>query len=347
MRTAEFFLPALNILLVTLVFHFVPKLRKRSLFFGVTVDEAFRRTDAARNIGRTYRQMVWTGGAVAIALLWLALRLEWRSLIGLPPLLQVAVAIAAWVIAWRRARPHATTRPFPERAVTLGEAAPSIPGGIAAILLPFAGPAAAAWHLWSRYDQLPARYPVHWNAAGQADRFADKSFGTVFFPPMMSAAVLMLMAVIAFGIQYGGRRGSSGERAGWSARHRRLNLLLLVCIMWLLSAMMSLPSFGALIPPETMRVLVWSSVGLLLATVVGFLIPLIRMSTEATGGTDATPDECWRWGTIYYNPNDPAFMVEKRDGPGFTINFGNRLSWALVVLIAAITLAPIVFAAGS
>jgi uncharacterized membrane protein len=161
----------------------------------------------------------------------------------------------------------------------------------------------------------------------------------------MGAAVLLLLALFALGIHYGGRRGNSGERAGWSARHRRLNLLMLVCTMWILSLMLSLPSFGVLIPPETMRLLTWGSVGLLLVTIVGFIIPLVRMSTEATGGTDATPDECWRWGTIYYNPNDPALMVEKRDGPGFTLNFGNRLAWALVVLIAAIVLAPIAFAA--
>ena len=55
----------------------------------------------------------------------------------------------------------------------------------------------------------------------------------------MSAAVLLLIAVIGFGILYGARRGSSGERAGWSARHRKLNLLTLVIVMWILSVITS------------------------------------------------------------------------------------------------------------
>ena len=121
----------------------------------------------------------------------------------------------------------------------------------------------------------------------------------------------------------------------------KLNLLLLVSIMWVISSMLSIGSFGALIPAETMRVVIWTSVGLILLLVVAIGVPLIRMSMEATGGADATPDECWRLGTFYYNPSDPALMVEKRDGPGFTLNFGNRLAWALVALIVIITVAPI------
>ena len=56
----------------------------------------------------------------------------------------------------------------------------------------------------------------------------------------------------------------------------------------------------------------------------------------------ATPDECWRWGSIYYNAADPALVVEKRDGPGYTLNFANPLAWPILVLIVLITVVPIV-----
>jgi uncharacterized membrane protein len=47
---------------------------------------------------------------------------------------------------------------------------------------------------------------------------------------------------------------------------------------------------------------------------------------------DRTPDDCWKLGFIYYNPSDPAFIVEKRFGIGWTVNFGNRWTWLLVPL---------------
>jgi uncharacterized membrane protein len=77
------------------------------------------------------------------------------------------------------------------------------------------------------------------------------------------------------------------------------------------------------------------------------------LSTETLGLTDAyasrkdlaapigdrTPDECWKFGQLYFNPDDPAIWVEKRAGVGYTLNFGRPASWAILL---AITGAPLV-----
>ncbi len=58
---------------------------------------------------------------------------------------------------------------------------------------------------------------------------------------------------------------------------------------------------------------------------------------------DRTPDECWKWGLFYYNPEDPALLVKKRVGIGWTINFAHRGAWIfLALLTVAISLMPIV-----
>ena len=54
---------------------------------------------------------------------------------------------------------------------------------------------------------------------------------------------------------------------------------------------------------------------------------------------DRTPDACWKLGLIYFNPADPAFLVEKRFGIGYTMNFGNPWSWALL----AVVILPVLF----
>ncbi|WP_346940633.1 DUF5808 domain-containing protein [uncultured Clostridium sp.] len=41
-------------------------------------------------------------------------------------------------------------------------------------------------------------------------------------------------------------------------------------------------------------------------------------------------DDKWILGSIYYNKNDPAWMVEKRLGVGWTVNFAHPKSWIAV-----------------
>ncbi|MBX6342828.1 MAG: hypothetical protein IRY97_10250, partial [Thermomicrobiaceae bacterium] len=48
---------------------------------------------------------------------------------------------------------------------------------------------------------------------------------------------------------------------------------------------------------------------------------------------------CWIAGFIYYNPDDPALMVPKRFGVGWTLNFARPAAWiflAAVVLLCAL-----------
>jgi uncharacterized membrane protein len=48
---------------------------------------------------------------------------------------------------------------------------------------------------------------------------------------------------------------------------------------------------------------------------------------------DHTPDDAWKWGLIYYNPDDSALIVEKRFGLGYTFNFANRWAWVLLAVL--------------
>lgn len=44
------------------------------------------------------------------------------------------------------------------------------------------------------------------------------------------------------------------------------------------------------------------------------------------------PEEGWK-GIFYSNPEDPALLVPKRFGIGWTVNFGNPWSWVVLALI--------------
>ena len=69
----------------------------------------------------------------------------------------------------------------------------------------------------------------------------------------------------------------------------------------------------------------------------------IRASNQPRDPLDPTPNGCWKGGMFYYNPNDAVLFVQRRDGFGYTVNFANRLSWALLgSLVVVFGSAPLI-----
>lgn len=46
--------------------------------------------------------------------------------------------------------------------------------------------------------------------------------------------------------------------------------------------------------------------------------------------------EHWYGGLIYFNPDDSAFLVEKLEGLGYTINFARGRAWLYLLLLAVL-----------
>jgi uncharacterized membrane protein len=72
-------------------------------------------------------------------------------------------------------------------------------------------------------------------------------------------------------------------------------------------------------------------------------------SLDAVGAPigDRTAVCYWKWG-FYVNPNDPAPMVEKCFGLGYTFNVGHPKAWIIVVVVLGIALAaPLIIAIGA
>jgi uncharacterized membrane protein len=66
------------------------------------------------------------------------------------------------------------------------------------------------------------------------------------------------------------------------------------------------------------------------------VVALIKKMGEPSDPIDPTPDKCWRGNIFYYNPDDAALFVEKRDDLAYTLNFGNYWSWVLMGSLVAI-----------
>jgi uncharacterized membrane protein len=79
----------------------------------------------------------------------------------------------------------------------------------------------------------------------------------------------------------------------------------------------------------------WMVLGPLLILIPA-LVYAYRQSIKPRDPVDPTPNECWKGGMIYYNPNDAALFVQRHDSMGFTVNMANRWSWVLYASLALV-----------
>ncbi|HLY20611.1 MAG TPA: DUF5808 domain-containing protein [Bryobacteraceae bacterium] len=329
------------LVLIALLLHGLPFWRRSSLWFGVTVGPDFRDSPEGRRILRRYRTEMWTVSLAAAVLTWAGLRGDLRWFVAAAPLLQVLGGMAAFALGRNRAR-HFAQHPDGSRWASLSGIHEGMPGGPAALVVPYAILAGTAIFLRENWDRIPARFPVHWGISGTPDRWAERSWRSVDGPLLAGVAVVALMHVLGYMVLKGSPRARMAETAEWTRRFRRANLRMIVamgCMISVLFAALTLNPYLA--NGDQLVIPVWLILGVVLALTAAFLWPIIRISQEPGSGSDGTPDECWKLGQIYYNPDDPALMVEKRFGVGYTINFGNRASWLLVAILLPAIFVPL------
>lgn len=57
---------------------------------------------------------------------------------------------------------------------------------------------------------------------------------------------------------------------------------------------------------------------------------------------DKNNPELYKLGIFYYNPKDPNLIVEKRNGLGWTFNFGHSISiWTFALILAIIIISSL------
>jgi uncharacterized membrane protein len=321
------------ILLLGTLSHLLPLVTRPDLFFGVTVDPAFRNTQEARWVLRGYRIAIW---CFAIAATFLVLALH-RPLVAF--IFYAIGAFGAQVISHRSASIHATPR---STAVGVDLSVPPehLPGGILIALLPLAVLLGLGVWAIQHLDELPARLPVHWGFNG-ANRWVISSPRAITVLLLQHALICLVLIASALGVLHWSRRiAASGQYAASERQFRRRTISLLLAVEYLTI----LPPIFGLLQAPALYMHVWSLA--VPITVLAFVIGLMyagqggaRLSTA--GGHpigDRTADARWIGGLIYFNPIDPALFVERRMGIGWTLNFGNLWSWASLITVAAVVL---------
>ncbi len=197
------------------------------------------------------------------------------------------------------------------------------------------------------YPSIPDTLVVHYGANG-ADRLAAKSFGTVFSLVFVQVGVTALLTGIA-AAAFRSRPDLDPAHPVGSARWQRRYMALGVRILLVLAATIDLAMLGSSLLMWTGTVTRWAPLVIvipILAAVVVAFVMLAKNNRERnqdegdTGLTHRDDDKLWRSGLFYVNREDPAVVVPRRYGIGWTLNFGNPrtavLGAGVVALIALV-----------
>ena len=178
------------------------------------------------------------------------------------------------------------------------------------------------------YNKIPDQFPIHYTN-GKVDRFAEKSIPIVFLMNLIQIGFLAIMIGVQEGIIRSKRQiylSTSHDVHRMRRRHlfvvhgiTGIGLLFFSIIQLAILQFLS-SNIGWLI--EVANILI-----LAVAFIFG------RSSNKASNYEEGRE---WKIGLFYFNPRDPAIIVERLNGAGYTVNFGRVGGWGVIV-------APVLF----
>jgi uncharacterized protein DUF5808 len=327
-----------------LLFHAMPRFSRPGILFAVTVPDAFV-SGAGRTLVSRYRTIVWSGAAIAFAVVLLfpapAPGSGGRGFLYMAVVAgNMLVGISAWLWAHRRARAHA----IPHSEIRVASLVPrdtSLPGGSVFASGPFLILLITAVLVVTRWDQVP-------EGSRMTRALGPLAFGALYVVMMLTMAVSLSRRTRQIAVE--------GMALALEQRFRRLNVFVLVLTAYGVAMMLSavtlesIPAFGVTLSgrlPFLLLPLMLFNFGVafwMFRVGQGGQRALAATARQDTRG-DATPDDAWKVGGLfYYNPSDPAVWVENRVGLGYTLNIGNSSAWLLIgMMLLPIIAAPLFF----
>ncbi|MEO8657930.1 MAG: DUF5808 domain-containing protein [Bryobacteraceae bacterium] len=292
----------------------VPHMTRRELLFAVPVPADFRRTQAGRSAIAVFRVVVMAALLTSVAAL-LFLPDEFMAMAATSaPIVLMMAGGAAFYLQYRKLAPSAIQFAGRHEA-ELTDAPEELPRFVWFAAGPFVMLGAAAIWMSQNWDRIPARFPVHFGFDGQPNRWAERTTRGVYGAVLFGAELCAWLLILGLAGWFGSRRSvTRSVMLGGMIGMGYFAALLFALIS--LQAPLGLPTWVPMVAP--------------LAILIPLLIVMVRKMSDPQDPVDATPNECWKVGIIYYNPNDAVLFVQKRDGLGYTFNFANRWAWVLL-----------------
>lgn len=305
----------------------IPNMTRRGILFGLSVPPGFRESTHGRRSVAEFRLLVGVALIAVLSALFVAPVKLLQPVSAAGPLLILLAGAAAFVREHRKIAPFAA-EPLRQREADLSRAPEKLPWFIWLAPGPFAILSATAVFLQLNWNRIPAVFPAHWGIDGQPDRWNHRNVHGVYGPLLFGAELCTWMLAMGLATWFGARR----------SRFRLVTFAAVIGFVYMLALL-----FTAISVASFLHIPFWLIAFGPIIFIVLSIVAMARAVAEPGEKVEATPNECWKAGMIYYNPNDAALFVERRAGLGYTFNFGNRWSWILVAgLVLIIGTAPLI-----
>ncbi|QPK79419.1 DUF1648 domain-containing protein [Corynebacterium lizhenjunii] len=329
---------------------------------GVRVPRAHL-ADASAPI-RTYRLTV-TGCGMVAALLAAVFR-EHPAAFPLSIALPLVGAAVAW--QWQRAhlaRLKETGRWFEGKATAIaGRITPedlpraSFPWGWMAcsVLVTLV----AVYVVAAQWEQIPGIIPTHWGPGMQPDAWSEKSVGSVFIPAFVNLGLIVVMAAtiaLMRAVRVHPRtdrttRGQLRSAAQIVACIRGLGVLVFLMSTGIavLQVASPLPRYAEQMGYALAFMLTLTFIGVIIALVASLRAParleqdLAHQNFPDSTAESPNNDHHYRLGLFYYNPADPAIVVDRRAGVGMDFNYAHWQGKAFAAVVLAIVVGSLLAA---
>jgi uncharacterized membrane protein len=342
---------------------FMPYLTRKEIIFGVRIPSHMRKSEEIKRVLKAYiRNYLLSTGLITLLLIILFIKVQNLGIYLLGVAMLIVLLLGNYLIchrALKRAKSKSRWMEgyqetsvmdigFSNRQTLVSSWWFCVPLGMILfqILLVF--------HC---YDSLPDRilFPLHHDINGRFDQWVPKSYSTLLIPAAMSILFTGLFFIIYKAIGWSKQQLTAENpeeskiriglfRLRWSGFIVFCNITFLLPISLgllqltgILDTASGLPYIVSVI---SIVVIISGRFGLSLFTGQGGS----RIKLEGEPGLpehkiDRYDDNYWKFGLIYFNPQDPIIFLERRFGIGWTINFGNIKAVSILIgtLIAFIT----------
>ncbi len=287
------------------ILHLLPEFRRSDRLFGVTLSPQYLHSHPARRILARYEMRLLPASVATVVAPLLAP-------IAVAPLLSaaliltlVAVSLILFNSGWKEVRHHAVPSP-PIRTAPLTPDGPQMRRLLLLAIPAFVLFGVTALYLNAHWNEIPQRFPVHWGANSQPNRWSEKTVLDVYRPLFIGSGIDAWMMVILVATYRGARNTTQRFVAG-------VNLVgasYISAVVFSTVAMFPLHVLPA-----------WT---LLLAVFVPLPVLLVWSYRRTKFGTsETTPEGKWMAPGMYYNASDAAMFVERKIGFGYTVNLAN------------------------
>jgi uncharacterized membrane protein len=346
-----------TIILITLSFAVIPYVTRRTESFGVSIpEEEYYKEDLTAMRKRFVKMSAFVGALSVIIITFLLLLFgEDVPLLSLAVFCEVAALFLIYYYFHKKMKAYKQNASWEDRVsseIHIGLA--NYPESIKKIVSP-------AWFVLYAviiiatiagtlyiYPSIPDLFPMHFDIAGNPDRYAEKSIVSAMFLPGMQVFLALIFWLVYIVIIRAKRvmdvenpvesaERSEIFRAAWSRFAIFAGLPLVAAFSYMQFALFGFFSASS----ATAVVLIMSLILIVWAVILMFKYGQggSRINTKRAQGTKINiqdDDRYWKLGVLYFNKEDPSLFVEKRFGVGFTINLGRPIVWVIVAAFIAV-----------